>query len=245
MAKETGLGDHLLVDGYDISGDIGSVGRIAGGPAALDLTDITQSAYQRDGGLRDGGIDFASWFNMAAGRAHPRLSALPTADVMVSYCHGYAQGNAMASCVAKQIGYDGARDQAGNLSYAIATQSNAYGLEWGLQLTPGLRTDTTATSPATGLDGLASTAFGAQFYLHSLALTGTSCTVTIQDSADNATFAALSPATAFTAFTSTPGSQRITYTGTLRRYVRAITTGTFTSATFIVNVVRNQTTVVF
>ena len=38
MAKQGGLGDRLFVGGYNLSGDIGSVQRIAGGPAALDVT---------------------------------------------------------------------------------------------------------------------------------------------------------------------------------------------------------------
>src|SRR6187455_3469811 len=106
MAKQSGLGDRLYVSGYDLSGDIGSIQRIAGGPAALDLTDITQSAYDREGGLRDGGIDFTAWFDKATNRAHPRLSVLPTADVITTYCRGLGLGSPAASCVAKQINYD-------------------------------------------------------------------------------------------------------------------------------------------
>lgn len=242
--KETGLGDHLYVSGYDLSGDIGSIQRIAGGPAALDVTGIDKSAFERIGGLRDGGIDFTAWFDDQAGQAHPRLSSLPTTDVIVSYFHGGAQGNACASCVAKQIGYDGNRANDGAFSFTVSTVANGYGVEWGQQLTAGIRTDTTATSPSTGLDGGASTSNGAQAYLHVFSFSGTSVTVTLQDSADNSTFAAIASPMAFTAATGIT-SQRIAVTGTIRRYVRAITTGTFSSAAFAVQFTRNATAVSF
>jgi hypothetical protein len=231
------------VDGYDLSGDVGSVGRIAGGPSALEVTGIDKSGYERLGGLRDGGIDFTAFFNPAAGAAHPRLAGLPRTDVLVTYAKGYALGSAAASCIAKQIGYDGTRGNDGSFTMNVATQSNGYGLEWGQQISAGLRTDTTATSPATGLDGVASSSFGAQFYFHLTAFTGTSVTIKIQDSADNATFADLAGATSG-ALTGV-SSLRIAVTGTVRRYLRVVTTGTFTNAVFLVNGNRNAIATVF
>lgn len=239
MTKQTGLGDRLLVGGYDLSGDIGSLQGIGGGPAPLDLTDITQSGYERRGGLRTGRIDFTSWFNPSAGRAHPRLASLPLADTLVTYCRSYGLGSPAASCMAKQIGYDGTRAADGSLSFSVSTQSNAFGIEWGIQLTPGLRSDTTATNGAS-VDNGAATAFGGQFYLNLTAFTGTSVVVKIQDSADNVTFTDLAGA-AFTAATG-PDFQRIAIANnaTVRRYVRVVTTGTFTAASFVVNGVRNE-----
>lgn len=88
-----------------------------------------------------------------------------------------------------------------------------------------------------------STAFGAQAYLHAFSFTGTDVTVTIQDSADNSTFANVA-SFAFTQITGgTPSWQRIAIANnaTLRRYVRAITTttGGFTNLQFAVVLVRN------
>jgi len=92
------------------------------------------------------------------------------------------------------------------------------------------------------------TAFGAQAYLHVFAFTGTDATVTIQDSADNATFTNVA-SFAFAQTTTAPGFQRIATASnaTLRRYVRAITTtsGGFTSLQFAVALVRNLTAVTF
>lgn len=240
--KTSGLGDRLYVGAYNLSGDIGSLGRIAGGAGPLDLTDITQSAYERDLGVRDGGIDFSAHFNKATSRAHPVLSALPRTDTLATYGRGAAIGSPAASCVAKQIGYDGTRAADGSLSLAVATNGSGYGLEWGEQLTAGLRTDGAATN-GSSLDGAASTAFGAQFYLHATAFTGTSVTIKIQDSADDSAWADLSGA----AFTVVTGAtwERIAVTGTVRRYLRVATTGTFSNAVFVVNAVRNLSEVVF
>jgi hypothetical protein len=242
MAKQSGLGDRLFVSGRDLSGDIGSIQRVAGGPAAMDLTDITQSGFDREGGLRDGGIDFTSWFDKAAGAAHPTLAALPQADVAVTYCRGLGLGSPAASCVAKQIDYAGTRGADGAFSFAIATVANGYGTEWGFQLTPGMRTDGAATNGAS-VDGGASSAFGAQFYLQLTAFTGTSVTVKIQDSADNSAWLDLSGASflAATGF----GAQRIAVSGTVRRYLRVATTGTFSNAVFVVQATRNDTAVSF
>jgi hypothetical protein len=240
VTKQSGMGDYLLIDGYDFSGDIGSIGRIGGGPAASDVTGITSSAMERIGLLRDGGIDFTSWFNPSVDRQHDVLSTLPYASRQETYCRGLGLGSQAASCVLKQLNYDPTRGQDGALSIAVSGQADAYGLEWGVQLTPGKRTDTTATNGAS-IDGTASTAFGAQAYLHLVAFTGTDITVTLEDSADDVTFAAVTGG-AFAAKTGI-GFERIQTgrTATIRRYTRIATTGTFTSATFLVNFVRNAT----
>ncbi len=240
MAKQSGLGDYLLIDGYDFSGDIGSLGRIAGGPAAGDVTGITSSAMERIGLLRDGGIDFTSWFNPSTDRQHDVLSTLPYASRQETYCRGLGIGSPAASCLLKQLNYDPTRGQDGALSIAISGQADGYGLDWGLQLTPGKRTDTTATNGAS-LDGAASTAFGAQVFVHLVAFTGTDITIALEDSANDSTWAAVTGG-AFAAMTGI-GAQRIQTArdATIRRYTRIVTTGTFTSATFLVNFSRNAT----
>lgn len=240
MAKQSGLGDYLLIDGYDFSGDIGSIQRIAGGPAASEVTGITVSAPERIGLVRDGGIDFTSWFNPSTDRQHEVLSLLPYASRQETYCRGLGLGSQAASCLLKQLNYDPTRAQDGSLSITISGQSTDYGVEWGVQLTPGKRTDTAATNGAS-IDGAASTAFGAQAWLHLTAFTGTDITVTLEDSADDVSFAAVTGG-AFTAMTDI-GFQRLATArdATIRRYTRIATTGTFTSATFLVNFVRNVT----
>lgn len=243
MTKQSGLGSRLWVGAVNLSGDISAINRISGGPAAMDLTDITQSAYARVGGLRNGGIDVTSFFDAAAGASHATLGALPRTDTIVSAALGATVGAPCASCQAVQIGYDGNRGNDGALPLNVVTNSDQYGLEWGELLTAGDRTDTTATASGTGFDGGAATTFGGQAYLHLSAFAGTSVTVKLQDSADNASFADLAGA-AFTTKTAV-GFERIAFTGTVRRYLRVATTGTFTNAVFMVNAVRNLSAVVF
>lgn len=239
MAKQSGLGDNLYVGGYDLSGDINSFGRIGGGPAALEVTAIDKSGMERLGGLRDGGINFTTYFDPASNMSHDRLGNLPTTDVQLHYCRSTLLGAPGAAIIAKQINYNGNRATNGAFTFQVETQGNAYGLEWGRQLTAGKRTDSTATNGAS-IDTTASAAFGAQAYLQVLAFTGTSVTVTIQDSADDSSFANVT-GLAFTAATGITTERLATAnTATIRRYLRAITTGTFSNAVFSVIVVKNE-----
>ncbi len=240
--KTSGIGDRYFIDGFDASGDTQQFGKIGGGNSPLDVTDITQGGRARLGGLLGGEINWTSLWDVSAGQAHANLSTLTRSSRIVSYFHQpTAIGADAASMVVKQIGYDPTRAANGMLTAALASQnSDGYPLEWGYGLTAGIRTDTTATNGAS-LDGGAATSFGAQAYLHVFSVTGTSVTVKLQDSADNSTFADITGA-AFIAAT-TSGAQRLALAtnATVRRYVRAVTTGTFTNAQFAVNFIRNAT----
>lgn len=241
MAKQSGLGDNLYLDGYDFSGDIGSLKAISGGPKAWEVPGIDVLGQERIGLTRDGKIDFTAYFNPSVNRAHSRLSLLPTTDVHAMYARGTALGNAAACLISKQVNYDPSRGNDGSLTIDTSLLANAFGLEWGVQLTAGKRTDTVATN-GTGVDlTTVSTSFGWQAYLQVFAFTGTSVTVTIQDSADNAAFANVTGA-AFTAATGITKERLASAspTATVRRYLRAITSGTFSSATFAVMFVRNE-----
>lgn len=241
MAKSTGLGDAFYVGGSDLSGDINSFSKINGGTATQqDMTDITQSAHSRAGLERDGGMDFATFFDPIT--AHPILSALPTTDTIGSYFRGTAIGNPVASCNAKQVNYNWTRGADGSLIGAVSLVANGFGLEWGVQLTPGHRVDSAATAalPANSYNTLASAAFGAQMYVQLFAFTGTSVTISVWDSADNITFAAVAGLTT-AALTTGVQSVRaaIANTATVRQYIAVATAGTFTNADFAVQVTKN------
>lgn len=244
MAKESGLGDNLYIAGYNASGDIQQLGRIGGGPALLNMTGIDKSAYERKGGLRDGAFEMTTFFNTDSvdGATHEKLSALPRTDVILTYCRGTTLGSPAASLVGKQVGYDPQRGDDGMITFTVSAQANGYGIEWGRQLTAGVRTDTAATNGAS-IDTTASADFGGQAYLQVFSFTGTDATVKIQDSADNSTFADVT-GMAFTQITSGPTSERIAIanTATIRRYVRAVTVTTagFTELAFAVNFIKNE-----
>lgn len=241
MAKTSGMGDQFYIAGVDVSGDTQSLQQIACPLATFDDTTIDLSGNARLGGLRSGHMQFTTFFNDAAGASFQTLKALPTADVRMSYFRGTTLGNAAASITAKQLNHDATRGADGSFTFTCDAQSTGgIGLEWGQMLTAGKKTDTVATN-GTGVDQAASTSFGWAAYLHVFAFTGTSVTVTLQDSADNLSFLGFTGS----AFTAASGvtSERIAgaTTSTVRRYVRAVTTGTFSSATFAVNFIKFTT----
>lgn len=248
MTKTTGLGQNLYYGGYDISNNVTAVSKISGTVAPIDVTTIQQLGHDRIGGLRDGSIDFTAVFDPVLG--HPVFSLMPTTDVHLMYATPasggvLAVGDPAACLVFKQPDYPATRTNAGEFTFALSGAGNGYGLEWCDMLTPGLRTDTTATTGATSLNHGASSAFGAQAYLQVMSVAGTSVTVAVQDSADGATGWANVSGLAFTAVTpaGAPAVQRLATANnaTVKQYLRITTTGTFTSAVFAVAVHRNET----
>lgn len=247
MAKQGGLGDNLYVAGFDLSGDISSLGRIGGGPTALEMTGIDKGAHERQGGVRDGSIEFGSYFNKATGQEHDVLADLPTSDVIITYCRGTALGSPAASIVAKQANYDGTRADDGSFTFEVEALANGFGLQWGEQLTAGKRTDGSATN-GSGVDFGASTAFGLVAFLHVFAFTGTSVTVKLQESSDNAVGDPYADVTggAFTAATGVTSQRIATASGlTVERWLRVVTTGTFSNAVFAVMVAKHPVATVF
>jgi hypothetical protein len=238
MTKQSGLGDNLYVSGYDFSGDVSALTKIATPVDTLDVTAINKSAMERIAGKLDGGIDYVTHFNPTAD-VHALLKTLPSTDQYLMYCRGTTLGSPAACMIAKQIGYDPTRANDGGVTLKTSAVANGFGLEWGTLLTAGKRADSSATN-GTSVDLTASTTFGWQAYLQVLAFTGTSVTVTLEDSANDSSFTALTGG-AFTAATAV-GAQRLassSSTATVRRYVRAVTSGTFSTATFAVVLVKN------
>lgn len=253
MTKQSGMGDNLYVHGVDLSGDIGSLQNLHGGAAVQDVTGINRSAIERLLLLRDGGMDFSSFFNKALAQEHKTLSPLPTTDILVAYFRGTALGSPAACLNAKQLNHDGTRAADGSFVKTTSAQGQGYGLEWGSQLTAGRRVDVGATA-GTGVDFAnfgAPVAFGLQAYLHVFAFTGTDATIRIQESSDNGVGDAFANVTggAFTAVTAAPFAQRIETTRALavERYLRVTTstTGGFTSLDFAVVVNVNPIAVAF
>lgn len=241
MTKSSGIGDQLWWSGLDVSGSIGSLGRIGGGPNLGLVTDITQGGNARLGLLLGAGMDMSTWFT--PDEDHPTFSALSTGDQLLTYRNGSAIGSPAASLVVKQLDYAATRGADGSLSFTIGTQGNGVALEWGDQATAGVRTDTAATNGAS-LDGGASSAFGLVAHLHVFAFTGTSVTIKLQESADNGGADPWADAAGggFTPVTAAPTWQRIATAGTLtvERYLRVVTTGTFSNVQFGVSITRRE-----
>ena len=236
MAKISGLAQRGFVGGYDLSGDIATITRCASPRPTFEVPGINRSAQERLLGLGDGEISFTTWFNDAALQEHVALKGLPTADVQVIWAMGATIGASAAGLIAKQINYDPTREANGALSIAVQCLANAQPLEWGVLLTAGKRADTAATN-GTSLDNAASSASGAAGYVQVFAFTGTSVTIIIQESSDDGVGDPFATSISFTAATGIT-SERKTVTGTVERYLRVATTGTFTVADFVVMVRR-------
>jgi len=248
MAKESGLGAGFFLSGYDFSGDVVAIRELSGGPALIEgVTGIDKSAHERIGGNLSGAQRITTWFNPAANMGHKRLSTLPTGNQQGQYWHRTVAGRPVHCIVGKQIQYDGNRGEDGAFTFDSDIESDGFSTEWATGLTAGKRTDAAPTN-GTGVDFTTpafagSSTFGAQFYLQVMAFTGTSVAITIEDSADNVSFAALTGG----AFASVTGitHERIqtARNATVRRYLRVATAGTFSSVTFAVAAVRNDTLV--
>lgn len=230
--KESGLAHFLGIDGYDVSGDTGSVDTIAMRRAALEVTGIDKSAVERISGLVDGEISFSSWFNPTANQQHTALSVLPATNKHVLYLTGATVGQNGYAMVAKQIDYQPARAADGSLAIAVqCLGADGNPPLWGDILTTGKQTFSGAAN-GTSIDYTGvSTAFGAAAYLQVFAFTGTSATFSVQDSADNSAFALIT-GLSFTAATGRTTERLVTgTTATIRRYVRLNVAGTFSSCT--------------
>lgn len=192
MAKQSGLGDQLFIDGYDISGDVGQIDRVASPSGVLDVTTIKMGGHERIHSHIDGELTFRQFWNDAAladcdpaDGEHVALKAKGSGEDRVAcYFHGSTVGNVAAGIVAKQINYDWERGQDGSLSGPTQLLANGFGVEWGQMLTPGKRTDSGADE-GDSLDNGAATATGLAAYLQVFAFDGTDATVKVQHSSDD------------------------------------------------------------
>lgn len=248
MTKESGLGAGFFLSGYDFTGDVVAVRELSGGPRLIEgVTGIDKLAPERLGGKLTGAQRITTWFNPAANMSHKRLSAMPSSDQQGQYWHRTVIGRPVHCMVGKQTTYTGNEAEDGSFTFESDLESNAFSAEWATGLTAGKRTDTTATN-GTGVDFTTtafpgSSTFGGQFYLQVMAFTGTSVTIAIEDSADNASWAALSGMSFATVNGITAERIQTARAATVRRYLRVATTGTFSSVTFAVAAVRNDTLV--
>lgn len=249
MAIVSGLGEQFFVDTFDLSGATAGARRISSSMSPLQVPAISDSGMRRIVGLRDGGMDVDTWFDDTA--IHPALSTLPTADRVATWAFGTALGSPTASCIGKQIGYDATRAQDGSLALASSVLANRYSLEWGRSLTGGQVFGNIAVQGSAGSltgyndEAAAATNFGLQLYVHLMSFTGTSITIAVHDSNDNA---ATDPYTlvtgATTAALTTPQAVRVETSATenVKEWLRITTTGTFSQAIFVAAYVRNQST---
>ena len=236
MAKKTGLAQKFFHGVYDLSGDIGAISSWSTPVATLDVTGIDKSATERLQGLVTGSLSFNSFFNDAAAQAHVALRA-PTSGAPITWAFGSTVGDVAGMLQGEGIDYAPSRGMDGGLVFDVTMDTYTTLPGWGVMLTPGLKTDTSAANGAT-LDQSAQTTAGAEAILHVTSFTGSNFTATVQDSANGSSWGTLK---AFTQVTDV-GSERVTVSGTVERYVRVISTGTFNPVSFAVSFRRGEAT---
>jgi hypothetical protein len=250
MAKQTGLGARFAVGGFDLGGDVQSLGRIGGGvPNPIISTDITQLGQSRMGsvlaadglpsGLYDGAIEAVVYFDPASNASHSQFSALPTASSLFTFGAGAAAGSVVANLVAKQIDYPGNRGQDGSFTFNVAAnESDGIPLEWGFSLTSwGQSVSGAGNLAGIDLGSVSPGAFGAAFHIHTFSFTGTSVTFKIQESNDNGSVDPYADTTGggFTAVSAAHGWQRIeTGAQNVKRWLRVVASGTFSAWTGVI-----------
>ena len=236
MAKSTGLAEQFFQGVYDVSGDVSSIGSWSTPVAVLDVTGINSSAVERVQGLVGGNVSYNVWFNDAAGAAH-LASRVPTTASVFTWALGATVGDKAGMMSGLSTSYDPSRSADGALSFDIESLNDGVAPAWGVMLTPGSKTDTGAANGAT-LDQSAQTTAGAEAILHVTSFTGSNFTATVQDSSNGSSWGTL---VAFTQVTAV-GSERVTVSGTVERYVRVISAGTFNPVSFAVSFRRGEST---
>jgi len=242
MAKTNGLNCRLYVEGYDLSGDANS---FSGGGYINELLDVTTldvSARKRIIGSVDSEMSFDAWFDNAASHQHAVWSSnsgkLPTADQDILIPMGSAVGDQFVGLVAKEGAYNVARSGGSAISANATFSANGSAAEFGEMLTAFDDTHSSASS-GTVVDSGASSSNGGSGYLQLLSLDSGSVTVNLQESTSSGgsysnfmTFSTVAAAAA-------PSAERLTNEGTVQRYIKVTTTGTFSNAKIVVGFSRS------
>jgi hypothetical protein len=251
MTIQSGVSARGWLDEFSLGDNIAQLSRMELSVAQLIKTTIEDEAVRRVDAKRGGAIGLTSAFDDAAGKSHDALTDFPasSADRLLTYAHRATLGAPALSCLGIQETLNYVLSKDGDLTLQASTVGNGYGLELGHLLTAG-EASSTGAEALTGFDdgAGAATDFGLQAYLHVFSFTGTSVTVTIEDSDDDAAvdpYAAVTGA-AFTTVTG-PTFERIqtSRTENVKEWLRVDLAGTYSAVGLAVVVVRNHANTVF
>ena len=242
MAKVNGLNVRLYVEGYDLSGDANALSGLGYTSELLDVTTLDVSARKRIVGIVDSEISIDAWFDNAASRQHAVWTSnsgkQPTADQDVLVPMGSAVGDPCVGLVSKQGTMTTTRAPGSAIAANATFSANGSGAEFGEMLTAHDDTHSSAGS-GTVVDSGASSSSGGSGYLQVLSVASGSVTVNLQESTSSGgsysnfmTFSTVAAAAA-------PAAERVTMEGTVQRYIKVTTTGTFSNAKIAVGFSRS------
>ena len=138
MTKRAALQSAFLVDGADLSGDIGALGTIEITRTLQDVTGLDKSGTERIALRSDGQMAYDGFWNTDAGASVPVLRELPDTNVIATYLSGRSVGDWGASLVGKKTNFNVTRGQDGSIGLSGVVMGGAGSrLEWGRLLTLG------------------------------------------------------------------------------------------------------------
>jgi len=242
MAKSSGLNVRLYVEGNDLSGDANSLSTVGYTNSLYDIATLDSTAQKRLMGPVDGTLGVNGWFDNRSGGIHPIFTSnsgkLPTADQNVLVPMGASVGDPSCAFVSKEADYNVESGSGAAVSVSSTFPiASGVGPEFGVMLTAFAATQSSAGS-GTVFDSGASSSNGAAGILQLFSLASGSVTVNIQESTTSGgsytnfmTFSTVAAAGA-------PTAERVTMTGTVQRYIKVVTTGTFSNAEIAVGLTR-------
>lgn len=234
MAKTNGLGVRIYANGHDLNTDVNALSGIGQTQTLLECTGLAKSAIQRLVGLRDAIISVNGYFDNATGMSHDAFESI-SADSEVIVTMGTSRGDDACGMVADQGSYNIGRAEGSAITTTVEfSTSNGKGLNWGVVLTDGPEQTDSAAANSAAVDNASSTSDGAIGIVSIESVASGTADIKVQHSADDITYADLLTFTGATGRT----SESISATGTVNRYVRVASTGTFTDLVFVMQFAR-------
>lgn len=224
------LGDDLVLSGYLRSFEVGKEREMA------DVTVLTDNGHRFIPGLNNGTLSFEGLFDntYAAGSIDDEMFTdnAGTVAVVTAAPNGFAVGNRVESLEVRQTNY-AISSPVGDAVSLSASWTSEGAVDTGVSLRD--LASASATANGTAVDNTAATTNGAVGALHVTANTrnGTT-TVKLQHSVDNSVWVDLATFTVVGIGATT--AERVSATGTVNRYMRAVWTlaGATGSITFAV-----------
>jgi hypothetical protein len=236
VVKQSGIGVRLYAAGYDLSTDVSAISNISAQQELLDTTALATDARTRIIGLNDARIAVNGWFDAASGRSHAAWTSnsgkLPTADQIVLVTYGTSRGDAFSGLDCKQADYNVSRTPGSAVATTVNYEGTAgAGVENGVLLTTGTtQTDSSATTSASVDEGSAASGSAPAAYLEVISLASGEATIVVQDSGNDVSWSTKATFTSVTGRT----AERVTASGSSGRYLRVVTSGTFSNLVFVV-----------
>ncbi len=239
MATAHGKLTTVLANEFDLSSRV-SQASVSWNQQAVSVTGMGVDDEELIAGLRSGSLTGQGAWDDAAGQNEALFNAELGNDIVwtVAIGGGDASGDIgnrtlMIDMVAadwnpRSVNNDAVRWSGGGPS--------ANTVRIGGRLLHPVTAETTTGNYASSDWGAGPTTNGAVAHLHVTAFTGTNATITVEDSANDSTFANLGTFASVTGV----GSERLAIAGNVERYVRAaVTVDNFTSMTFAVSLARS------